>query len=155
MTILIALALGIALLVAPSSQLWAAQYVSPLGEYVTDYCGTYEAVGATNPEKWLECRKEWERLKAVERQQLTIERQRSLEQAYRQAQERQQQEAQRRWQLELEERRVRALEEAAQAQRDAADAANRTRTCKTVGYELGRPIIECYYPRNPATRYDQ
>lgn len=107
----------------------AGQYVSPLGEVVTDYCGTYEAVGATNPEKWLECRKEWERLKEqetrllLERQrQQQIERQRQWAEYQRQQQELQRQEAERRWRAEQEERRTRALEEAARAQRDAAKA---------------------------------
>jgi hypothetical protein len=138
MTFLIALALGIGLLLAPSPRLWAA---SPLGDYVTDYCGTYEAVGVTHPAEWLECRKEWERLKEAERLQLAIERRRSLEQAYQQAQERQRQ-------AELEERRVRALEQAARAQEEAAraqrEAAQAQREAaqaqEGISQEINRPL---------------
>ena len=71
-----------------------------------------------------------------------------------QLQEQQRQEAERRRQIELEERRTRAMEEAAQAQREQAETARRPRTCKTVGYQMGRPIVECYYPNIPATRND-
>jgi hypothetical protein len=47
------------------------------------------------------------------------------------------------------------MEEAAQAQREQAETAKRTQTCKTVGFQYGRPIVECYYPDIPATRYDR
>ena len=55
MIIIIAVALAIGLFTAPSSRSWAT---SPLGNHVTEYCGTYEAVGVKDPAKWLECRKE-------------------------------------------------------------------------------------------------
>jgi hypothetical protein len=76
----------------------------------------------------------------------------ALQQAEQELRQQQQAEAERRRQMVLEERRVRALEEAAQAQREQAETARRPRTCKTVGYERGRPIVECYYPNIPATR---
>jgi hypothetical protein len=57
--------------------------------------------------------------------------------------------------MELEERRVRALEEAAWAQQGQAETAKRARTCKTIGYDRSGPIVECYYPNIPATRYGQ
>jgi len=139
MAYLMALALGIVLLLTPSPRSWAAQYVSPLGESVTDYCGTYDAMGATNPEKWLECRKEWERLKALEGQQL---RERWLQQQ-RQEQERQRQEAERRRQIELEERRTRAMEEAARAQREQAEISGRPLVCGWIyDFNVGR-VWQC------------
>ena len=82
--------------------------------------------------------------------------------ALQQAEQQQQQEAERRRRIEQEERRTRALEDAAQAQREQAEAqrqqvetAGRARTCKTVGYDANGPIVECYYPNIPATRYGQ
>jgi len=85
----------------------------------------------------------------------------ALQQAEQQQQQ-QQQEAERRRRIEQEERRTRALEDAAQAQREQAEAqrqqaetAGRARTCKTVGYDVNGPIVECYYPNIPATRYGQ
>ena len=151
MLIIVALTLGIALLTALSPRSWAA---SPLGDYVTEYCGTYEAVGVKDPAKWLECRKEWERLKALEkemeRQQRAercdpgapmtdAERRACYQRSMQELREQQRQEAERRRQMELEERRVRALEEAARAQRDAARAQegqswgiNRPPACTTI-----------------------
>ncbi len=141
----------------PSGPLSSDPYGNP-GEAL---CGKYLGGTAEEAEHWLACRK------AVEegRHPAQIGARQALEEQRRQMQEQQR-----------EERRTRAVEEAAQAQReqaqalweqaeaqrqqaqaqrDAANAANQTRTCKTVGYELGRPIIECYTPRFPATRYDQ
>jgi len=82
------------------------------------------------------------------------ERRACYQRSMQQLQEQQRQEAERRRQIELEERRTRAMEEAAQAQREQAETARRPRTCKTVGYQMGRPIVECYYPNIPATRND-
>jgi hypothetical protein len=121
-------------------------------------CGS--ASDATDANKYMECANAYEhwyynvRPSELARQaeQARRAREHQIDMEYNAKRESQRQEAERRRQMELEERRVRAMEESAQAQRDAANAANAPRTCKTVGFQNRRPIIECYTPNIPATR---
>ena len=127
-------------------------------------CGKWLGGTTEEAERWLACQKAQEEVRRSQcdpntpmtNAELGACAQREYERRMQRQQEQWRQEAERQRQMWLEERRVRALEEAAQAQRDAANAAanaasaaNQPRTCKTVRFELGRPVIECYTPRYP------
>jgi hypothetical protein len=88
-------------------------------------------------QRWVACVEEYNRRIEQERQQRL--------QAEREMMQRQQQEAERRWRIEQEERRTRAMEEAAQAQRDA----NRPRVCEWVWATPGPGeygwVWQCHY----------